>query len=71
MLVPLDLRHVTERAQTLSDIELAMLLSLIARQHAIIESDAEDLDAVEQETCKVCNRMPLHSLDMADQPDCE
>ena len=38
-----------ERVQELTDLELAVLLSLVASQHCIIQAEAEDLEALEQE----------------------
>ena len=37
------------RAQDLGDVELAMLLSLIAKEHCIIQTEEEALDALEEE----------------------
>ena len=38
-----------ERVQKLTDLELAMLLSLVAGQHCIITAEQDDLDPLEQE----------------------
>ncbi|CAD6585079.1 MAG: hypothetical protein ASARMPRED_002006 [Alectoria sarmentosa] len=38
-----------ERVQELTDLELAMLLSLVAGQHCIITAEQDDLDPLEQE----------------------
>lgn len=38
-----------ERVQELTDLELAMLLSLVSGQHCIIKAEQEDLDSLEQE----------------------
>ena len=37
------------RVQELTDLELAMLLSLVAGQHCIITTEQEDLDSLMQE----------------------
>ncbi|EOD49717.1 hypothetical protein GTA08_BOTSDO04362 [Neofusicoccum parvum] len=41
--------RVADKVQTLSDLELAALLCLVAEQHAIIEADAAQLDVLTQE----------------------
>lgn len=38
-----------ERIQELTDLELALLLSLTAGEHCIIQSDEEALDSLEEE----------------------
>lgn len=38
-----------ERIQDLTDLELALLLSLTAGEHCIIQTDEEVLDPIEQE----------------------
>jgi hypothetical protein len=38
-----------DRVHDLSDLELATLLCLIAKEHCIVETDAESLDDLEQE----------------------
>jgi len=42
-------RHIVEKVQDLSDIELAVLLCLVSDQHCIIETEATLFDAVEDE----------------------
>jgi hypothetical protein len=44
-----------QKVQDLSDVELAMLLSLIANQHCIIEAEDEVFDALEDEIGLVCS----------------
>lgn len=41
--------HIAEKVQALSDIELALLLCLVADQHCIIETDEPLLDGLEHE----------------------
>jgi len=41
--------RLVEKVQSLSDIELAVLLCLVADQHCIIETEASLLDAVKEE----------------------
>ncbi|EKG16562.1 hypothetical protein MPH_06338 [Macrophomina phaseolina MS6] len=41
--------RVADKVQTLSDLELAALLCLVAEQHAIIDADASQLDVLTQE----------------------
>lgn len=38
-----------EKVQTLSDLELAVLVCLIAEQHCIVETETQLLDTVEAE----------------------
>ena len=38
-----------EKAQKLTDLELAMLLSFMAEQHCIIESEQANMESLEQE----------------------
>lgn len=45
----MEAQTATEKAQELSDVELAMLLSLVAKEHCIIQTEPEDLDALENE----------------------
>lgn len=57
--------RVVEKVHTLSDLELAALLCLASEQHAIIEADASQLDALIQELqlvgspLKACAEPPL------------
>lgn len=41
--------HLVEKVQTLSDLELAVLICLIAEQHCIIQTEHELLENVEDE----------------------
>jgi hypothetical protein len=41
--------RLAEKVQALSDIELAVLICLVADQHCIIETEKQLLDAVEKE----------------------
>ncbi len=45
----MEVSELLERVQELTDIELAMLLSLIAGQHCIIQTEKETLSSLEQE----------------------
>lgn len=45
----MDLSGLLERVQELTDLELAMLLSLVASQHCIITAEQDDLGSLEQE----------------------
>ena len=45
----MDTNRLLEKAQGLADVELAMLLSLVANQHCIIETEEESLEPLEQE----------------------
>ncbi|KAF6222159.1 hypothetical protein HO133_001245 [Letharia lupina] len=44
-----DPSGLVERVQELTDLELAMLLSLVAGQHCIVAAEQDDLDSLEQE----------------------
>lgn len=41
--------RLVEKVQTLSDLELAVLVCLVAEQHCIIETEGQLLDTVESE----------------------
>jgi len=45
---------ITDKVQSLSDIELAVLLCLIADQHCVIEAEDELLPGLKQELQLVC-----------------
>lgn len=45
----MDASGLVESVQELTDLELAMLLSLVAGQHCIITAQQDDLDTLEQE----------------------
>ena len=45
---------VLPKAQLLTDVELALLLCLVANQHCIIETTEESLDNLEEEVQLVC-----------------
>lgn len=51
----MDASGLVERVQELTDLELAMLLSLVAGQHCIITAEQDDLDTLEQELHLVLN----------------
>lgn len=50
-------RRIAEKAQALSDVELAVLLCLVAEQHCIIEAEKEALNSLEEELqlVRVCD----------------
>lgn len=48
-------KHLVERVQRLTDIELAVLLSLVAGQHCIIETEEELIEALTEELQLVSN----------------
>ena len=48
-----------ERVQGLTDVELAILLSLVAGQHCIIETEEEGLESLSEEAQLVSNSAPL------------
>ena len=59
----MDLSGLVERVQELTDLELAMLLSLLAGQHCIITAEQDDLDSLEQELDLVLRTMsPADSI---------
>ena len=45
----MDPAGLVEKVQELTDLELAMLLSLVAGQHCIITAEQDDLDPLVQE----------------------
>lgn len=46
--------RLVEKVQALSDIELAVLVCLVAEQHCIIEAEKEGLNDVQEELKLVC-----------------
>ena len=46
-----------KRVQELTDLELAMLLSLVAGHHCIITAEQDDLEPLEQELCLVLKNL--------------
>lgn len=55
----MDLSGLVERVQELTDLELAMTLSLVAGQHCIITAEQDDLDPLEQELQLVLGTTPV------------
>lgn len=51
----MEIQKLVERVQNLSDLELATLLCLIAKQHCCIEVDDELVDDLAQELVLVCS----------------
>jgi hypothetical protein len=49
--------RLAEKAQELGDLELAVLLCLIAGEHCIIEADVEDVEQAETELLSVCSSL--------------
>jgi hypothetical protein len=59
----MDIPRLVERVQNLSDLELATLLCLIAKQHCCIEVEDELVDDLAQELALVCTvRIPVASV---------
>ena len=54
----MDASRLVERVQELTDLELAMLLSLVAGQHCIITAEQDDLDPLEHELHLVLKIIP-------------
>ena len=50
----MDIHDIVERVQNFSDLELATLLCLIAKQHCRIEVDDDLVDDLAQELALVC-----------------
>jgi hypothetical protein len=55
--------RLVEKVQTLSDLELAVLVCLVAEQHCIIETERQLLDTVESELKLVSKNQPLQLRD--------
>ena len=55
----MDHSQLIERVQELTDLELAMLLSLLAGQHCIITAEQDDLVSLEQELQLVTRTISL------------
>ena len=55
----MDLSRLVQRVQDLTDLELAMLLSLVAAQHCIITTEKDELDSLEQELQLVLRTISL------------
>ena len=51
----METHKLVERVQNLSDLELAALLCLIAKQHCLIEVEDELVDDLAQELALVCS----------------
>lgn len=45
----MDFARIVEKAQTLGDVELALLLSLMAGQHCQIDADVESVSSLKEE----------------------
>jgi hypothetical protein len=52
--------RLADKVQALSDIELAVLICLVADQHCIIETEKQLLDAVEKELKLVSRACRIH-----------
>src|SRR5271156_5270121 len=57
LLALMELDHIVERAQSLSDLELAALLCLIAKQHCIIETEDDFVDDLAQELALIVSEL--------------
>ena len=55
----MDSSKLVERVQELTDVELAILLSLIADQHCIIKTEEASSASLEEEIQLVCSRLPV------------
>ena len=49
-------QEISEKVQDLSDTELAVLLSLVAKQHCIISTEEDTLDLLEEEIKSACQK---------------
>jgi hypothetical protein len=49
----MELEEIVARVQGLSDLELATLLCLVAKEHCLIETEEELIEAVSQELALV------------------
>ena len=54
LLTKMEPQSIMAKVQDLSDIELALLLCLIANQHCIIHTTEESFEALEEELQLVC-----------------
>ena len=67
----MDTAELVERVQELTDLELAVLLSLVAAQHCIITADEDDVDSMVQELQLVWQKIPLYLVTYAERlADC-
>lgn len=48
--------RLVEKVQTLSDLELAVLVCIVAEQHCIVQTEVQLIESVEEELKLVCNR---------------
>ena len=66
--------RITEKVQSLSDLELAVLICLVADQHCIIETEAESTRDVQEElklvSCAKYIHDPMISDDNRSRPTC-
>lgn len=66
--------RITEKVQSLSDLELAVLICLVADQHCIIESEEESTRDVQEElklvSCADCIQDSMISDDNRSRPTC-
>ena len=56
----MDPHTIYQRVQTLSDIQLALLLSIMAKQHCLLHTEPETLQDVAEEIKLVRNASPLN-----------
>ena len=47
--------RLVEKVQTLSDLELALLVCLVAEQHCILQTETQLLQSIEEELKLVCD----------------
>ncbi len=62
--------NLRERVQELTDLELALLLSLVASQNCIIQAELDDLEPLEQELRLVRSSMLMIALAENFPTDC-
>ena len=54
-----EVSDLIERVQELTDVELAMLVSLIAGQHCVVQTENEAINSLEQEIQLVGMQYPI------------
>jgi hypothetical protein len=54
----IDTGGTIDKVQHLDDLELALLLSIVANEHCLVEAIPEDLDATEQRIKQVSGTLP-------------
>jgi hypothetical protein len=62
------LTDLVEKAQDLSDVELAMLLSLMASEHCMVQTEDSHVEALEHEIRLVLSLLSMHPASTANPP---